>query len=204
MPPGMLQGPDGLPATDAPEGYPIRIDWDGILVDDLDHPDDIVRRVRDVLEVIWKDRAEAIEKEACEILGVADLRDYFRKPGTGGFWDDHIKRYSKSRRKAPIYWLLQSSKKSYALWIYYHRLDKDILFKACSTTSSPRSARKSPASASCGRRRPPSGPPPRGPRRSTRTSSVRRGSSPNSATSRTSFAGRRTSTSTPTSMMASS
>ena len=41
-----------------------------------------------------------------------------------------MSRYSKSRRKAPIYWLLQSSKKNYALWIYYHRLDKDILFKA--------------------------------------------------------------------------
>ncbi len=38
--------------------------------------------------------------------------------------------YSKSRRKAPIYWLLQSSKKNYALWLYYHRLDKDLLFKA--------------------------------------------------------------------------
>ena len=110
--------------------YPLSIDWDGILVDDPDHPDDIIRRVRDVLEVIWKDRADAIEKEACEILGVMDLRDYFRKPGACGFWDDHIKRYSKSRRKAPIYWLLQSSKRNYALWIYYHRLDKDILFKA--------------------------------------------------------------------------
>ena len=61
---------------------------------------------------------------------MAELRDYFRKPGAGGFWDNHVKRYSKSRRKAPIYWLLQSSKKNYALWIYYHRLDKDILFKA--------------------------------------------------------------------------
>ncbi len=127
--PGMLQEPDGLPATQNPHGYPLRIDWDGILVDDPDHPDDIIRRVRDVLELIWKDRAEAIEKEACEILGVPNLRDYFRKPGAGGFWDDHVKRYSKSRRKAPIYWLLQSSKKNYALWIYYHRLDKDILFK---------------------------------------------------------------------------
>ncbi len=126
----MLQGPDGFPLRQSPDGYPLRIDWDGILVDDPDHADDIIRRVRDVLEVIWKDRADAIEKEACEILGVTDLRDYFRKPGAGGFWDDHIKRYSKSRRKAPIYWLLQSSKKNYALWIYYHRLDKDILFKA--------------------------------------------------------------------------
>ncbi len=128
--PGMLQGNDGLPLTETPGGYSVRIHWDGILVDDPDHSDDIIRRVRDVLEVIWKDRADSIEKEACEILGVADLRDYFRKPGAGGFWDDHVKRYSKSRRKAPIYWLLQSSKKNYALWIYYHRLDKDIVFKA--------------------------------------------------------------------------
>ncbi len=129
-PPGMLKGPDDLPATKAPNDYPIRIDWDGIIPDDPDHSEDIVRRVREVLELIWKDRAEAIEKEACEVLGVKELRDYFRKPGKGGFWDDHVSRYSKSRRKAPIYWLLQSSKKNYALWLYYHRLDKDILFKA--------------------------------------------------------------------------
>jgi hypothetical protein len=131
-PAGMLQGADGLPAKpeDVPPDYPIRIDWDGILVDDPEHPDDIVRRVREVLEVIWKDRAEAIEKEACEILGVRELRDYFRKSGSGGFWMDHVKCYSKSRRKAPIYWHLRSAKGNYGLWLYYHRLDKDILFKA--------------------------------------------------------------------------
>ena len=131
-PPGVLQGSDGLPAKPehVPSDYPIRIDWDGILVDDPEHGDDIVRRVRDVLEVIWKDRAEAIETEACGILGVRELRDYFRKPGNGGFWMDHVKRYSKSRRKAPIYWYLRSAKGSYGLWLYYHRLDKDILFKA--------------------------------------------------------------------------
>lgn len=131
-PPGMFQGPDGLPAKpeDVPSDYPIRINWDGILVDDPGHEDDIIRRVRDVLEVIWKDRAEAIEQEACEILGLRELRDYFRKPGNGGFWVDHVKRYSKSRRKAPIYWYLRSAKGNYGLWLYYHRLDKDILFKA--------------------------------------------------------------------------
>ena len=73
---------------------------------------------------------------------MTDLRDYFRKPGAGGFWDDHVKRYSKSRRKAPIYWLLQSSKKNYALWIYYHRLDKDILFKALLNYVEPKIRRK--------------------------------------------------------------
>lgn len=131
-PPGMLRGPDSLPAkpADVPSDYPIRIDWDGILVDDPEHHDDIVRRVREVLEVIWQDLSEAIEQEACDILGVRELRDYFRKPGNGGFWMDHIKRYSKSRRKAPIYWYLRSAKGNYGLWLYYHRLDKDLLFKA--------------------------------------------------------------------------
>jgi hypothetical protein len=127
---GMLTGDDGLPLREAPAGYPLRIDQDGILVDDPDNPDDTVRRVREVLELLWQDHAEAIEQEACEILGVKELRDYFSKPGKGGFWSDLVSRYSKSRRKAPIYWLLQSSKKNYALWIYYHRFDKDMLFKS--------------------------------------------------------------------------
>lgn len=127
---GMLQGDDGLPVTDAPDGYPLQIDRDGILSDDYEHKDDIVRRVREVFEVVWKDRADAVEREVCEILGVKGLREYLRKQGKGGFWDDHVSRYSKSRRKAPIYWLLQSSKKNYALWLYYHRLNRDLLFKA--------------------------------------------------------------------------
>jgi len=131
-PPGMLLGLDGFPGElkDVPSDYPICINWEGILVNDPGHDDDIIRRVREVLEVIWKDRAEAIEREACDILGVRKLRNYFRKPGNGGFWMDHAKRYSKSRRKAPIYWYLRSAKGNYGLWLYYHRLDKDILFKA--------------------------------------------------------------------------
>jgi len=86
--------------------------------------DDVVTRTGEVLEFIWTDRSDAIEQEACEVLSVKTLRDYLRKPSNGGFWDDHVARYSKSRRKAPIYWLLQSSKRNYALWLYYHRRDK--------------------------------------------------------------------------------
>lgn len=126
----MLVGENGLPISCPPNEYPIAICSEGITPDDSARPDDVVLRVRDVLTLIWADRGEAIEKEISQALAVKELRDYFRKPGKGGFWDDHVSRYSKSRRKAPIYWLLQSSKKNYAIWIYYHRLDKDILFKA--------------------------------------------------------------------------
>ena len=133
-PPGQLQSDKGLPSgpEDLPADYPIRIPWDGILVDDPNHPLDIERRVREVIAVIWSGKtgesaAEAIEHEACEILGVKSLRDYFRKPA--GFFADHLKRYSKSRRQAPIYWPLSTASGSYTLWIYYHRLTDQTLFQ---------------------------------------------------------------------------
>ena len=134
-PPGQLQNEQGLPITKEDvtrlkeEGhwhYPLEIPWDGILVDDPGHPLDLEARVHQVLQVIWKDRWEAIEREACEILGVRTLRDYFRKPA--GFFADHLKRYSKSRRKAPIYWPLQTPSGSYTLWLYYHRLNDQTLY----------------------------------------------------------------------------
>jgi hypothetical protein len=110
--------------------YPLAIDFDGLLTDDPDNKDDVVARIRQGWEALAGGFSEATEKELCGVLEVKTLREYFRKPGKGGFWDDHVSRYSKSRRKAPIYWLLQSSKKNYAIWLYYHRLDTDILFKA--------------------------------------------------------------------------
>jgi len=172
-PPGMLVGPDGLPAkpggivseewlrarpdanTLPPDGavprptipdseYPLRINWDGILVDDpgfngtRPHRDDIVRRVREVLDLLWGDRAQEVEQEACEIFGVRDLRDYFRKPS--GFFQDHLKRYSKSRRKAPIYWPLSSASGSYTIWLYYHRLTDQTLYAAVNKYLEPKIA----------------------------------------------------------------
>jgi hypothetical protein len=166
--PGMLIGTDGLPAwqggiasegwmgarpnpitlppersvsrpTIADSEYPIRIDWDGILVDDPEHAEeDIVQRVREVLELVWKARALAMEQEACDILGVRGLRDYFCKPA--GFFADHLKHYSKSRRQAPIYWPLSTASGLYTLWVYYHRLSDDFLYRAVNNYVEPKIA----------------------------------------------------------------
>jgi hypothetical protein len=46
------------------------------------------------------------------------------------FIADHLKRYSKSRRQAPIYWPLSTASGSYTLWIYYHRLNDQTLYTA--------------------------------------------------------------------------
>jgi len=85
--------------------YPLDIPWDGILVDDPEDGRDIIARLRAVLTYLHRDEAEAKERELCAELEVRDLRDYLRKPSL--FFDSHLKRYSKSRRKAPIYWPLR-------------------------------------------------------------------------------------------------
>jgi hypothetical protein len=127
-PPGMLQNSSGLPAEskDVPSDYPLRITWSGIIVDDEGHPEDIITRIREAIEVIWKDKANETEQEACEILSIRSLREYFNKPAK--LFADHLKRYSKSRRQAPIYWPLSTPSGSYILWLYYHRLTDQILY----------------------------------------------------------------------------
>lgn len=128
-PPGMLQNHNGLPVSsqDVPDDYPLRIIWSGIMVDDEGQPEDIVARVRETIKIIWKEKAEDIEQETCELLGVDTLRDYFRKPSN--FFAEHLKRYTKSRRQAPIYWPLTTASGIYTIWLYYQRLSDQTLYK---------------------------------------------------------------------------
>ncbi|HQG30113.1 MAG TPA: hypothetical protein PLY73_16285, partial [Candidatus Ozemobacteraceae bacterium] len=103
---GMLTGPDGLPCAAPPEGYPVAFPSNGILADDPGHPRDIEPLVRSILDTIVF-AGQPVEQEICENLGVKSLREYFRKPAL--FFADHLKQYSKSRRKAPIYWPLSTA-----------------------------------------------------------------------------------------------
>ncbi|MEZ5124913.1 MAG: hypothetical protein R2826_01505 [Thermoleophilia bacterium] len=143
--PGMLTGDDGLPLGEEPAGYPLRVSWDGVLVDDpgrdnsgRPHQEDIVARVREVLALLFGPQAEEIEHEACALLGAKTLRDFFAKPS--GFFAEHLRRYSKSRRQAPIYWPLSTTSGSYTLWLYYHRLNDDLLYTAVNRYVEPKAS----------------------------------------------------------------
>jgi len=100
-------------------------DADGLLVVDPGHPDDIAEKVLAVLEVIFgEDKTESLIRRALGNNGepLEMLRGYLAEK----FFKEHIQKY----RKRPIYWYLRSAKGNYGLWLYYHRLDKDIFFKA--------------------------------------------------------------------------
>lgn len=88
---------------------------------------DLVLRIQQVLELLWGAQAGEIERELCGLLGAKDLRPYLRRPA--GYFSDHLRRWSKSRRKAPIFWPLSTPSGSWTAWLHYPRLTTDILYR---------------------------------------------------------------------------
>jgi hypothetical protein len=136
--PGMLTGDDGLPLAAPPPGYPLDFPSDGILVDDPGHPRDLTARARAVFDVIFGADCAARWDEAAELL---DPRSRELRPWlAASFFECHLKRYSRSRRKAPILWQLATPSASYSVWLYVHRLTKDSFFHVLHDVVSPKLA----------------------------------------------------------------
>ena len=102
-----------------------RIGFEDILNNQPDSLLNIVNQVRDVMRHLWGEMADDFEYELCQLIGCRNLQSYFDNPS--GFFDYHFKRYTKSRRKAPIYWPLTSEDGSIIYWIYYPQLTKNTL-----------------------------------------------------------------------------
>lgn len=134
--PGMLTGDDGLPVDAPPANYPVAFPIDGILVDDPGHDRDLLARIRQVFSLIFGDAGDARLAEATSILDprADDLRPWLRR----SFFEQHILRYSKSRRIAPIYWRLGTTSGSYSVWIYLHRFNKDTLHRVLNDHVAPK------------------------------------------------------------------
>lgn len=98
--PGMY--PEGEEPPDRPD----------ILVDDEGHKGDLAARAIAIAERVKVDAP-------------GNLRVWLAKE----FFPLNIKMYSKSRRKAPIYWQLATPSASYSVWLYIHAFSKDTLFR---------------------------------------------------------------------------
>lgn len=85
----------------------------GILVDDQGSPDDLTRSIEEVLTRV-------------DVPVPENVRRWLQRD----FFAFHLQRYSKSRRKAPIYWPLSTTSGSYSLWVYYPSLTSQTLYTA--------------------------------------------------------------------------
>jgi hypothetical protein len=121
----MLTGEDGLPLTELPDGYPMVPS--PVLVVDPGHRLDVTARVREVLDVVFGAEADAWWTEVGEVLDPrsGEVGLWLSK----GFFDHHLKTYSKSRRKAPVVWPIGTGSGSYQVWLYAHRVTGDSLFR---------------------------------------------------------------------------
>lgn len=109
----------------APVNYPVNIPDDGILSNDDQSPLCLAKRVRDVIHTIWPSIADDVEFELCRLIGYDSLQQYFDE--LMGFFDYHFRCYTKSRRKAPIYWPVSSPQGEITYWIYYPKLNQNTL-----------------------------------------------------------------------------
>ena len=98
---------------------------DGIMTNEAESPLCLASHVREVMHWLWGSRADDMEYELCQLIGCKSLQAYLSSPT--GFFDYHFKRYTKSRRKAPIYWLLASADGTVDYWVYYPKLTKNTL-----------------------------------------------------------------------------
>lgn len=116
--PVVSQGEEPCPAE-------LAVPSDGIMTNEAESPLCMASHVREVMVWLWGDRADDREYELCQLIGCKSLQAYLSSPT--GFFDYHFKRYTKSRRKAPIYWLLASADGTVDYWVYYPKLSKNTL-----------------------------------------------------------------------------
>jgi hypothetical protein len=125
--PGMLTDDDGLSIPGPPACYPLTFTEAGVLVDDPGHTQDLSTAVRTVFDAVFSDDCDRWWHDMAALLDPKG--DQLRGWLAGSFFEHHLKRHSKSRRKAPIFWQLGIPSGRYSVWLYAHRLTRDSFFQ---------------------------------------------------------------------------
>lgn len=99
-----------------------------ILIDEPGHDEDIVEGMRLAAMQAFGDGTQDILDELSQMLGARDLRAYMSKT----FFRDHLAMYTKSRRKAPIYWPLTVPSRKWGVWLYAPTLSRETLYAVAS------------------------------------------------------------------------
>jgi hypothetical protein len=123
----MLTDHAGLPVVVPPDDYPLPIPADRLLLDEAGHAWDIEVAILRAAETLLSSADQALA-EIVGLLGSNSLRAHLRTK----FFKDHLSRYSKSRRKAPIYWPLTVPSGQWGVWVYAPVLSRESLYAVAS------------------------------------------------------------------------
>ncbi len=113
--PGPLEQLGRASRAEAGSGDAVHASCPEWLTDDEGASSDVVAAVLQRQVQFWASSEEDVDR----------LRSTIRRD----FFAAHTAHYSKSARKAPVYWQLASSTAKYSAWVFYHRLSRDSLFR---------------------------------------------------------------------------
>lgn len=133
--PDLLQT-KGLPASPPGESATFRYaSGQSVLLNDSTSDFDLLEASRRVIKDCFND-SDQMENWLANALLIDGLKYYFENPA--GFFADHLKRYSRSSRRAPIYWPISTTSGSYTLWLNYLSLTSQTLYTAINDLIEPK------------------------------------------------------------------
>ena len=124
-----------------PTAYPIDLPSSAMFVVDRADPDLADRLLGDALAHIWPKAAPDALSQLCGALNVDHLSIYLSDPGASGFYTDHARRYSKGRRRAPLYMWFGTASGSFGVLLMMPAATSDTVFILRNEILAPRLAR---------------------------------------------------------------
>src|SRR5262249_25993683 len=86
------------------------------------------RQLGVALDRIWPMASPDAATQLSSVLEVDDLSSYLSDPGTSGFYTDHARRYSKGRRRAPLYFWFGTESGAFGVLLLAPAATADTLF----------------------------------------------------------------------------
>jgi hypothetical protein len=120
--------PVTLLKTPISKGYPLKLPSSAMLVIDRTDPDVADRLLSDALAHIWPNALPDPISQLCGALRIDRCSNYLCDPGTSGFYTDHARRYSKGRRRAPLYTWFGTASGSFGVLLMASVATPDTLF----------------------------------------------------------------------------
>lgn len=110
------------------KGYPLELPSSAMLVIDRTDPDLTDQLLGDALAHVWPSAVPDAVSQLCGALRVDHLSSYLTDPSASGFYTDHARRYSKGRRRAPLYAWFGTASGSFSILLMAPAATSDTLF----------------------------------------------------------------------------